>query len=149
VSAHTPALGSAWILDRGDQVEVRMTGLDADVFARAVDLFKLRIPAWGRLWSPDRHAWLVAGVLRDDVALWADELGLTLHWPTGDQGGDWTAEELAAFRALWLVPGAPAIVVRAAWRALVRRHAGDEPALVRLRRARRTLLDDDPEAALA
>jgi hypothetical protein len=147
VSARAP--GSAWILDRGDQVEVRIAGLDADVFARAVERFKLRIPAWGRLWSPERHAWLVAAVLSDDVRLWADEVGLKVQWPTGGQGRDWTAEELAAFDTMWLRPGAPPIVVRAAWRALVRRHAGDEPALVRLRRARRTLLADDPETVSA
>jgi hypothetical protein len=58
-----------------------------------------------------------------------------------------SAEE--AFEALWLRPGAPLVVVRAAWRALVRLHHRDEVAMAHLHRIRQILLDDDPETASA
>ena len=149
MTGRTAEAGACWVLDRGGTVELRLAGLEPDPFARAVELLKARIPAWGRLWSPERRTWLVDAALSDDVRLWADEVGLVLHWSGAGDCLDWTDEELAAFETLWLRPGAPAIVIRAAWRALVRRHAGEEVSLARLRRARRALLDDDPETATA
>jgi hypothetical protein len=135
------AAGDCWAVERGATVEVRLAGLEADDFARAVAVLKARIPAWARSWSAERRAWLIVASLADDVRLWADEVGLTLRWDgTGRRTRAWTADELEAFDALWVRPGAPPVVIRAAGRAL-RRHCRDDVARARLARALR-LLDD-------
>lgn len=109
-------------------------------FERALADLKARVPAGSRSWDAEARCWRVDDDFERELTAWASV---------------WFPEQAAprpagpaldeAYQLLWLRPGAPPEVVRAAYRALAASHhpdrGGSEAAMKALNRARDLLAD--------
>ena len=123
------------------RLRVRFGGLERDDFAAMVQDFRDLVPAGLREWNADDRCWIVdlsqSRKLRDWALEWFDSVGWPLELSTTS----------TPWSTLWLLPGAPREVIRAAFRALARLHhpdiGGDTAAMQRITAAYDELMREE------
>jgi len=111
---------------------VRLSSRDADTFKMLIEAMKDYVPASHRIYVPDRKTWRVDADAHDELRAWLayarSTFNAQVQWIGGeadtDPEAEWTPPKRARpksvdpYTALWLLPGAPPEVIKAAYRAL-------------------------------
>jgi hypothetical protein len=118
---------------------IRLSSRDADTFKILIEALKDYVPACHRVYVPDRKTWRVDADAHDELHGWLSYARSTfsaqVQWIGGETDADpeaeWTPPSKPKtsdpYTALWLLPGAPLEVVRAAYKALATLHHPDKP----------------------
>lgn len=119
---------------------VRLSSRDADTFKLLIEALKDYVPASHRVYVPERKTWRVDADAHAELSAWLSYARATfnarIEWLDGaaDAGPEreWTPPSKPKtsdpYTALWLLPGAPLEVVRAAYKALATLHHPDKPS---------------------
>ncbi len=105
-----------------------------------IEALKDYVPACHRVYVPDRKTWRVDAYAHDELHGWLAYARSTFNAQVQWIGGETDADPDAEWRpppskpktsdpytALWLLPGAPPEVVKAAYKALATLHHPDKP----------------------
>jgi len=120
---------------------VRLSSRDADTFKMLIEALKDYVPACHRVYVPDRKTWRVDADAHDELHGWLADARSTfsarIEWISGEADADpdaeWTPPKRARptlvdpYTTLWLLPGAPPELVRAAFKCLATLHHPDKP----------------------
>jgi len=118
---------------------VRLSSRDADTFKLLIEALKDYVPASHRVYVPDRKTWRVDAYAHAELHGWLADARSTFNaqvqWIGGETDADpereWTPPSKPKtsdpYTALWLLPGAPPEVVKAAYKALATLHHPDKP----------------------
>jgi hypothetical protein len=119
---------------------VRLSSRDADTFKMLIEALKDYVPACHRVYVPDRKTWRVDAAAHDELHGWLADARSTFNaqvqWIGGetdtDPAREWTPPSKPKtsdpYTVLWLLPGAPPAVIKAAYRALATLHHPDKPS---------------------
>jgi DnaJ-domain-containing protein 1 len=119
---------------------IRLSSRDADTFKLLIEALKDYVPACHRVYVPGRKTWRVDAYAAADLRAWLaygrGTFNARIEWIGGeaatDPDAEWTPPPSKPrtsdpYTALWLLPGAPPEVVKAAYKALATLHHPDKP----------------------
>jgi len=119
---------------------VRLSSRDADTFKMMIEALKDYVSSSNRVYVPERKTWRVDAGAHDELHAWLAYARATfdarIEWIGGaadaDPEREWTPpskpKAVDPYTALWLLPGAPLEVIRAAYKALATLHHPDKPS---------------------
>jgi hypothetical protein len=119
---------------------VKLRSADPDTFSAAINTLKDYVSPTYRKYDPRTRHWTVARLADKQFRHWLSyaqhALDAQIEWLDGaadaDPDREWTPPSKPKtsdpYTALWLLPGAPLEVVRAAYKALATLHHPDKPS---------------------